>query len=470
MQPVTNSDGQKGFYDESTGFVPLESMQKVTNDTGERGYYSDKSGFVKAPSDSPKGVIAETASDFKKRAANVGKIIASSDILPSRTLQVIGQGGGFLADATANVAKGLYEGILPADVRGFISERNKATFGSGPVPTDATSLAEVYGGVKEVIPETMRNVEAVANIAAGLPAGKALYSAGGMGVGAAKRGLNVMSPKPTPEQAMGQVLQGKTSDIAKGQKAFSAIDTKGVKTYAELGDKIDDAVSKQGKLVDMELSKDATSYPLQTLVTAEKSAGGKVVKTNYVQDALTQLQELYAKTNNAVRSVEMEELLAKAQTAGLTKKEVNDIARLYGSEYRAFNPSSGVPLTSVNAQGYENVRKGLKEVARRGLGDTAKELDETLSGLLNTRRLIDKNVEAANRLRQKIDERGLGEKVGRAVLTAIDVATLGTAKGALLKMLPRGLGYKTKNYLDLEDSLRRNLKIIENEYGRINKP
>jgi hypothetical protein len=285
----------------------------------------------------------------------------------------------------------------------------------------------------------------------------------------AKKAFRTVFPKPTSQEALGQVLQGKTKDMVKGEKALGAIDTKDVKTYKDLSKKIEEAIPDYSKKVDAELLKDTNIYKMDDLITVEKTKGGETVTSNYVQDALENLKELYVKTKDLVKAGNIEELLAKAETQGLTKKEVNDIARIYGSEYKAFSPSTGEPLTSVNKQAYENTRKGLKEVSRRGLDDTAKELDATLSGLLNTKRLIDKNVEAANRLRQKIDERGLGEKIGRGVLTALDYATLGTVKGAVLKTLPRGLGYKVKNYMDLEESLARNLKIINTELSRINR-
>lgn len=49
MEPVTNKEGQRGFYDEATGFIPVDSMQKVTNPEGQRGYYHEKAGFIPAP-------------------------------------------------------------------------------------------------------------------------------------------------------------------------------------------------------------------------------------------------------------------------------------------------------------------------------------------------------------------------------------------------------------------------------------
>lgn len=473
MQPVTNSEGQKGFYSDATGFIPVDSMQKVTNESGQRGYYHAKAGFVPAPESASavasdaqkeKGFLDSSVDDFRTRSKNVEKVINSSDALPSRVLQTIGQGAGFMGDVVANMIPDSVKSGMSGAVSSYLAENPGTRQG-------LQDIASGYSELESMMPETMRNVEAVTNIAGAVPIGKGMSAAGEAVGGVAKAGMkktaNVMYPKPTPKEALGQVLQGKTKDIPKGEKAFAVVDTKGVKTYAELGDRIDSTIVDYGRKVDDVLMRDKTAYPLDALKTVEKTAGGKAVEQNFVEKAITQLRELYDKTDDLAKAADMDDLLTKAQTSGLTKKEVNDIARVYGSEYRAFNPSSGEPLTSVNPQMYENVRKGLKEVARRGLDDTAKELDDTLSGLLNTRRLIEKNVEAANRLRQKVDERGLGEKIGRAALTAMDLATFGTVKGAVLKMFPRGLGYKTKNYIDLEDSLKRNLKIINDEYRRL---
>lgn len=195
------------------------------------------------------------------------------------------------------------------------------------------------------------------------------------------------------------------------------------------------------------------------------------VKVNFVKDALNHLTELYLEIGEKGKAISQKNILKKANTEGLTKKEVNDIARTYNAEFgaKAFG-KSGEPLTSVNAQHYENVRSGLKEVARRGLDDTAKETDDVLSSLLNTKTLVSKNMEAANKLQQKYDRRGIGEKLGRSVLTAFDIATAGMVKGAFLKLIPRGLGYKVKNFVELEESLQRNLAILNKGLNEANIP
>jgi hypothetical protein len=50
MQQVTSPNGEKGFYDESIGFVKLNDMQRVTSPEGQRGYYHEKIGFVSGKS------------------------------------------------------------------------------------------------------------------------------------------------------------------------------------------------------------------------------------------------------------------------------------------------------------------------------------------------------------------------------------------------------------------------------------
>ncbi len=431
--------------------------------------------------------IPGIGSDFMRRAQNVQNILTtnvpSSESLwdslrkgESRALDVAGQGAGYVVnDLALEGLKSLYHTVMPQVAQDFLEKRTKAVIhGIGEVPLireGATSLEDIYKGAQEIFPEGMKRLEAAGNIAMIPPIVKGAATALKAASAIPRATGKLLWPKPNPEQALGQVLQGKTKDLPKGKRALEAIDTSDVKTYSDLSKKLNDAIPDYARQVDAELMKDPKIYSFADLATVEKTKGGAAVTSNYVKDSLEHLQELYTKIEDPVRAGNMAELLAKAETQGLTRKEVNDIARIYGSEFgdKAFSRVTGDPLTSVNAQAYENVRTGLKDVARRGLSDTAKELDSTLSNIYNTRRLIDKNVEAANRLRQKIDERGLGEKIGRGVLTALDVATLGTAKGAVLKLLPRGLGYKVKNFIDPEDSLARNLKTITDELSRVEK-
>lgn len=275
----------------------------------------------------------------------------------------------------------------------------------------------------------------------------------------------IVKPTLKPDEALGHILQGKsstlTADYAKARQAFGAINTKGVKTYADLYKRLADAIARYAAQVDAELMKDATKRTIDQLTTTTKTQAGTVARINYVDDAIKQLNELYTKTGNPQKAAEMSDLFERATTQGLNRKEINDLARMYGSEFKAFNPATGTPPTTITKQLYENVRRGLKDVAREGMSPAAKEIDAILSSLFNTRRLIEKNVEAFNRINQKTKPRGLFEKAGGSIMNAIDYASLGSLKGAMAKLIPRNAGYKLQNYLDLEKNLERNLKILE---------
>jgi hypothetical protein len=393
---------------------------------------------------------------------------------PGAALMQLGQIGGAVGDVLAEPIKKVIEysppGVAVRSIYQSLPDNTRTKLNenvSGAMRSIAEPISGTLGELEERYPIGMRMAGDMLNATSLIPAGVLTKRGSESVVDAAKYAKNVVKPAPTANEALGQILQGKsatlTKDYAKGERAFSNIDVKNVKTYSDLKTRLDEAIPIYSKRVDDELSKDTTIYPMDRLITPQRTSSGKMIKQNHVETALDNLGELYTKTNDPVNAQEMIDLMVRAKTQGLSKFEVNNIARQYNAEFgrKAFSPQTGDPLTSVNAQAYENTRKGLKDVARRGLSDNAKELDQTISSLYNTRRLVEKNVERVNALRQKIDQRGLGEKIGGALLTTLDTLTMGVGKGAVLKLIPRGMGYKVKNALDLEKSLARNLKIVD---------
>ena len=275
-------------------------------------------------------------------------------------------------------------------------------------------------------------------------------------------GERLAPPPPSPLDAVGQVLQGETRDLKSGIKAFKEIDTTGVKSYDELYTKVDDSIKSFSKKVDTTLDS-TTPVKLKDLQIKGETSGGKSVSTDYVGRGLEQLKELYTSIGDDVAAKNIDELLRRAKSVGLTRLEVNNISRMYGSEFgqKAFSPK-GDALTSVNAQRFENTRSGLKEVARQGIkGKTAKVLDESISAMYRVRDLARKNLEAVNKLNQKIQERGLLEKAGYYIAKTFDTLSGGTVRGIFGGLLPRGVGYKVMNALDIEQSLKRNLEVIQ---------
>lgn len=454
--------------------VAEDEWEKYADTTAE----PKEQGFFGAVNESALKRGENIADIYTKNVPENDDFIDSVNKAPERLLQTTGQVAGFVNDVAMEGVKSGFKTLTSDDEREFLKSGLNAVGNLVPkgvrnaAQTVVGKVGQAYDWMKEEYPEGIRDVEAVANIAGAVPIVKGAAMVGSSaikgGVPIAKKTAGYIYPRPTPEQALGQVLQGKPEDIAKGMKAFSAVDTTGTKAYSDLYKKLDDAIPEYSKQVDVELMKDPKAYKLDELVTTQTSQGGEKVVSNYVEKAINHLDELYTKTDNPVKAQEMKELLEKANGSGLTKKEVNDIARLYGSEYKGFNLSTGQPLTSVNKQMYENVRQGLKDVARKGMSGKAKELDETMSSIFNTRRLVEKNAVAANRLKQKMQESGLGGKVGGAIYTALDLATGKTLSGLLAKLMLKDISrIGSQNIVQIEKRLAKNLKTINNEINRI---
>ncbi len=264
------------------------------------------------------------------------------------------------------------------------------------------------------------------------------------------------------DDLVGKITQGKISDIPRAKKALSNIDFDGVKTYKDLTKALNDKATTLKTKLDEVLSTKKEKILLDNLKFDTK-VGEEVVSHNYVDDAINQLEELYKKTNDPIGQAKINQLKNNAKTNGITIQEVNDLARLHGTEFstKAFS-KTGEPFTSVNAQSFENTRAGLKSTARNLFGnDIYEATDKEISNLIRTRDLVKKVEEGVNNLQQKIIERGLFEKLGRNVSSILNKITGGGIKGFVEQMIPRGQGYKTMNALDLEAILEKNLKKIQ---------
>lgn len=398
----------------------------------------------------PQAVTELLPSPIRKGIESVGDVISSgfkklTDFIGSSpTLQRFVQENPDVTKALEDVTGTLASaGVIAGDILAVEGAR-------AGVQKTADLSTKVATKVGETVARTADDISA--GIAQARPATMELM----------ERSKSIIKPKSTPTEAVGEILQGGTKDVAKGVQAFDAIDTTGVKTYAELAQRLDDNIGMLSRKVDDVLAQDPTPIPLSQLTTKTTTEGGRVVSRNYVETSLSHLKELYQKTADDAALANLDDLIEKANTTGLTRLEVNDISRLYNIEFgsKAFN-KMGDPLTSVNAQMYENIRGGLKDVARQGMGGTeAAATDKIISSLYNTKSLVDKNVEAVNKLTQKIAERGLVEKFGYTLSKYADILTGGSIRGFIGGILPRGAGYKVMNALDLEQRLADNLEII----------
>lgn len=262
------------------------------------------------------------------------------------------------------------------------------------------------------------------------------------------------------ENLAGKIIQGKSDDILQAKKALNSINVSEVKTYKDLENVLTDKIEGLSSKLDETLLSKSGIRKLDQLMTKTK-AGNEIIKTNYVEDALKQLEDFFIKTNDTAGQVKIKGLIAKAQNNGLNIKEINDIARLHGDRLNAYN-ASGQLASGLTKQAAENTRKGVKSTARTLFGNKAyEEADSQLSALINTKNSITKMKEAVNTLQQKVMQRNFGQKVGRLMANVVDKLTGGGIKGFIQTFIPRGEGLKTFNALDLEKMLPKMLKQLQ---------
>lgn len=381
--------------------------------------------------------------------------------------------GAGIAPVVAGVGK-VVEKVAPVASKipgaGIVSGIAKRIGGAYDFVVDKASdnpLVQEIAGDKKMAWE--RDLEAVNEYLQVIPVGKTgkITSTALKEINATKKVAEIAKAKSEIEKISGMVSQGKKGDIPAVVKTLSNVDTKGVKTYSDLTRKLDEKSSSLVSALDEKLAQDTQKIKLSDSTLSEKvpSKFGEVeVKHNFVQDALNQLDELYTKTNDPVNKRVVEIMRQKADADGLSVLELNGIARKYGSEFsgKAFG-KTGEPLTSVNAQAFENTRSGLKDTARQFYGDESfKVIDEEISRVIKTKDLVKRVDESVNKLRQRVTERSLGAKAGRAVFNLIDTISGGSLGGLVrAAVIPRGAGLKVMNALDIEAILKQNLERIK---------
>lgn len=280
----------------------------------------------------------------------------------------------------------------------------------------------------------------------------------------ARKPARVAAQQEKVNEAVSRITQAgaDTRAISQAKRALSEIDTTDVKTYTDLNTRIGDKIEALSKSVDDELSQYTEVYKPETLGKYTK-VGGKTVVENPVQDALDGLETAYIKSGEVPKAEAVKQLREKLNSQGLTVSELNQVAREYGIEFkdRAFN-KMGEAKAGYNAENYENVRKGVKDVLRERLpDDVTKELDSKISDLYSTRNLTEKIEDKIAKLHQRIKNRTLAQKVGGAAADIADLLSFGTLRGFVGRILPSNVGNKAMNSIEIEAELRKNLKQID---------
>jgi len=448
--------------------------------------------IAKAPAPAPakkkgffpklKSAVDEAAQMRAKKLQDIADATARGE--QSKAEGVFQTGGQLIAGAFEG-PMALLKTATPKPVKTIVK---KAIF--KPIEKVVTSAADKISDIPAVqkfaqtpgAERLARNVEAVPEYLNLLPvpkAGKAFSRATEAGLEVAERGVQKTSGMFTKfaeqqagkravkaakeiDELAGKISQGTPEELPQFKKAISNIEVKGVKTYKDLKNRINEKIKAVSGKLDEVLAKNPTTRTIANLKTTV-NVGNQKVATNFVEDALKQLDTYYKTTNNLAGQAKVQALLQKGNTSGLTIKEINDLARMHGQDLSGFN-ANGELASGLSRQGAENTRKGLKAIGRDLFGDKLyQEADGEIASLINARDLVEKMETNVAKLKQKIMPRNLGQRAGRLMFKVANLFSFGGLKGFLeAALIPRGQGFKTLNAIDLEKYLQKNLSKMEN--------
>lgn len=309
-----------------------------------------------------------------------------------------------------------------------------------------TSVSEVPGAIKTNLSDAGGTVSDVA---------KGTVSAVKSGANKVKE---YVSPTPTIDQLVGIVAQGRTGDIPSFKSGIDALDTSKVSTYKDLNKVSNDTIKSLSKEQDALLGKDKRVLKVQQLATKVGSS-----YHNYVNDAVAQLKEYYTKTNDVANLKKIQAYEAKLDPIkgeGISLKDVNDIARMHGSDLNGYN-ANGELASGLTRQAAENTRMGLKDTVRNLLpDDESKALDTKISDIYTVKDLSSKMAESVNKLTQRIQKPNILRKIGGLLGTATRVTGIGDFASKLLG-IDKVPGSQTLNGVEIEARLAQNLSKIK---------
>ncbi len=275
---------------------------------------------------------------------------------------------------------------------------------------------------------------------------------------------NKIIPTEDVNTTVGKVSQGKTADIQPFKQGISNLDTTGVKTYSDLTTKANDFIKSKSGETDSLLSKDTTPRKMQQLAVEQK-VGDSVTSHNYVKDAIQQMKDYYTKINdvkNLAKINAYEKALDPVKGKGITLQDINNIARMHGTDLNAFN-ANGELSSGLSKQAAENTRVGLKETIKSKLSPEDRTAftnnDKSVSDVYRVRDLSGKMAEKVNTLTQRLQKPNILQKIGGLFGKATKITGVGDFAAKLLG-IDKVPGASTLSPVELEAKLSKNLQRI----------
>ncbi len=266
------------------------------------------------------------------------------------------------------------------------------------------------------------------------------------------------------EATAGRIVQWDIKAQKEAVNALKSVDTKDVKTYKDLWNKIDEKATEIAKKVDEELSKYNDKYSGTTSRVEEIADWVKEpIEYTPAQDVIDDLTKLYTKLWDKKWLAEMWYWEWKLNAEWLTLKELNDLAKKHWVEFRrkAFNEDWSWKYSDIWEK-YETNRQSMKEYIRELLpDDTTKNLDIAYHELMDTNYYVNKMSEKVNALTQKIKKRNIIEKLWAKAGDIVNMLSWWWIKAFVTKFIPSNVWNKINNSLDMEAELPKLLSKLD---------
>lgn len=267
---------------------------------------------------------------------------------------------------------------------------------------------------------------------------------------------DILHPKKDLDGTIKEVFDSTDDELLKIKNSVNDLEIDWIKTYKELWEKIDDEIWNLARQQDDLLEKAWWNFKLDDLETSSTSGN---IKTNYVKQALNDMENL-AKATNDIDA--MEKVFELKNKTSFSLKDLNDLAREYWVNFKnkVYNNAWNQKIWDI-AVSYENTRSWLKNLVREKFwSDELKNFDTKMNWLYKTRESVSKIEDKVQKLRNKVQERWLFEKIWNKIWDLVDFASWWMVKGFFSRLIPRNAWLKTLNHLDLEERLEWNLKRI----------
>lgn len=258
--------------------------------------------------------------------------------------------------------------------------------------------------------------------------------------------------------------------LEKAGKALEKLDIPENPTYETLLDATNKSKNKLMSELDDALTKsDKVFTPENTSKVISSAETGKTRTRNYVEDAFSYLKELYENQGLDDMYLKVDDLEEAYRTKGLSHPQLNNLAKIYWAENKAFNRLWD-KLSSKVALGHENVRKGIKSLVREWMDESVTALDKSYSDMELLSQAFGDMIKKVNSTANRTVKPTIMKQAGDVIGKGLDIATFWTAGGVLQWLTKSNVGNKTLNNLWVQENLKGNINKLLRKKPPLNLP